>query len=60
MSLFIGRCVSVLYLGRLKKRVFKDVLMGIPKSDVLGVTSALIRVTGQQFLAVSNGLMVVK
>ena len=32
--------------------VFKDVLMGIPKSDLLGVTMAVIHITRQQFLAV--------
>ena len=35
---------------------FKDVLMGIPKSDLLGVTMAVIDVAGQQFSAVRNGL----
>ncbi len=29
--------------------------MGIPKSDLLGVTVALIHVAGQRFLAVRNG-----
>ncbi len=29
---------------------------GFPKSDLLGVTVALIHVVGQQFLAVGNGL----
>ncbi len=36
---------------------FKDVLMGIPKSDLLGVTVALIHVAGQRFLAVQNGVV---
>ena len=31
---------------------FKDVPGGFPKSDLLGVTVALIHVVGQQFLAV--------
>ncbi len=31
---------------------FKDVLMGIPNSDLLGVTMAVIHVAGQRFLAV--------
>ncbi len=31
---------------------FKDALMGIPKSDLLGVTVALIHVAAQQFFAV--------
>ncbi len=31
---------------------FKAVLMGIPKSDLLGVTVALIHVAAQQFFAV--------
>ncbi len=30
----------------------KDVLMGTPKSDLLGVTMAVIHVAGQRFLAV--------
>ena len=30
--------------------------MGIPNSDILGVTMAAIHVAVQQFLAVSNGL----
>ena len=36
-----------------------DVLMGIPKSDLLhvGVTMAVIHVVEQRFLAVSNGLL---
>ena len=33
------------------KQQFKDVQGGIPKSDLLGVTVALIHVAGQQFLA---------
>ncbi len=35
---------------------FKDVSLGIPKSDILGVTVALIHVAAQQLLAVWNGL----
>ncbi len=31
---------------------FKDVPGGFPKSDLLGVTVALVHVVGQQFLAV--------
>ncbi len=34
----------------------KDVLMDIPKSDLLDVTVARIHVAGQRFLAVRNGL----
>ncbi len=33
----------------------KDVQGGFPKSDLLGVTVAIIHVVGQQFLAVCNG-----
>ncbi len=36
--------------------LFKDVPGGFPKSDLLGVTVALIHVEGQRFLAVRNGL----
>ena len=39
-----------------KLLVVKDVSLGIPKSDLLGVTMALIHVAAQQFLAVWNGL----
>ncbi len=34
----------------------KDVPGGFPKSDLLGVTVALIHVAAQRFLAVLNGL----
>ena len=30
----------------------KDVLMGIPKSDLLGITMAVMQIAGQRFLAV--------
>ncbi len=33
-------------------KCFKDVQVGIPKSDLLGISVALIHVAGQQFLAV--------
>ncbi len=36
--------------------VLKDVPGGFPKSDLLGVTVALIHVAGQQFLAVISHL----
>ena len=32
--------------------ILKDVLMGIPKSDLLGVTMAVIHVAGQRLLAI--------
>ena len=37
-------------------QLFKDVLMGIPKIDLSGITVALIHEAGQWFLAVWNGL----
>ncbi len=38
--------------GGLEALILKDVPGGFPKSDLLGVTVALIHVVGQQFLAV--------
>ncbi len=41
-----------LILAMGQKKIVKDVPGGFPKSDLLGVTVALIHVVGQQFLAV--------
>ncbi len=41
-----------LFVNCLRREAFKDVPGGFPKSDLLGVTVALIHVAGQRFLAV--------